>query len=220
VRGDGTPDEREATVDVWDMARAERQQLAERLSELPESAWAASTLCGDWLVRDIVGHLIAIGSMSPGSFFGGMLKSGFRFDKFQAQGIRKYTRRRSTAEILAAFRSTIDSQHKPPGPKMTVLGEVLVHGEDIFRAQGPRYLDHPAEHLIAVADFYKRNRFPLKVKQRIDGVTLRMTDADWSYGSGPEAAGPGIAVVMAMAGRKKALGDLQGDGVFVLSGRS
>jgi hypothetical protein len=58
------------------------------------------------------------------------------------------------------------------------------------------------------------------VKKRINGVTLRMTDADWSYGSGPEVAGPGIAVLMAMVGRKIALGDLNGDGVAVLSGRS
>jgi len=51
-------------------------------------------------------------------------------------------------------------------------------------------------------------------------VTLRMTDADWSYGSGPEVAGPGIAVIMAMVGRRIALGDVQGDGVAVLAARS
>jgi uncharacterized protein (TIGR03083 family) len=207
-------------MDTWDMARAERRQLADRLAALPEGAWTGSTLCDGWLVRDIVGHMIAIGSMSAGTFFGGMAKSRFSFDRFQEQGIRKYTGGRSPAEILAAFRATVDSHAKPPGPKTTVLGEVLVHGEDIFRAQGSGYLDHPAEHVIAVAEFYKRNRFPLKVKQRIAGVTLRMTDADWSYGSGPEAAGPGIAVIMAMAGRKIALEDLWGDGVAVLSGRS
>jgi uncharacterized protein (TIGR03083 family) len=207
-------------VDIWDMARAERQQIADRLSALPEQAWAGSTLCDGWLVRDIVGHMIAIGSMSPGVFFGGMIKNGFSFDKFQQQGIAKYTGGRTAGQMLDSFKATVDSHAKPPGPKTTVLGEVLVHGEDIFRAQGPGYLDHPAEHVIAVAEFYKRNGFPLKVKRRIAGVTLRMTDADWSYGSGPEVAGPGIAVLMAMVGRKVALGDVQGEGVAVLSGRS
>lgn len=207
-------------MDIWDMARAERQQIADRLSALPEAAWAGSTLCDGWLVRDVVGHMIAIGSMSTPGFFGGMLKNGFSFDKFQQQGIAAATGGRSAAQMLDGFRATVDSHKKPPGPKMTVLGEVLVHGEDIFRAQGPGYLPHPADHLIAVAEFYKRNGFPLKVKKRINGVTLRMTDADWSYGSGPEVAGPGIAVLMAMVGRKIALGDLNGDGVAVLSGRS
>jgi hypothetical protein len=167
-----------------------------------------------------VGHLIAIGSMSAGTFFGGMAKNRFNFERFQSEGIRRYTRAKSAAEILAAFTTTIGSRRKPPGPKTTVLGEVLVHGEDIFRAQEPGYLDHPPEHLIAVADLYKRNRFPMKVKQRIAGVTLRMTDAEWSYGSGPEVAGPGIAIIMAMVGRKIALGDVEGEGVAILSGRT
>jgi len=220
MHDDVTADEGKGTVDFWDMARAERQQLADRLAALPASAWAGSTLCGAWLVRDVVGHLIAIGSMSTGTFFGGMARNGFSFDKFQEQGIRTYTAGKSAEEILAAFTATVYSHAKPPGPKMTVLGELLVHSEDIFRAQEPGYLDHPAEHLIAVAEFYKRNRFPLKVKQRIAGVTLRMTDADWSYGSGPEVAGPGIAVIMAMAGRNVALEDLRGDGVSILAGRA
>jgi uncharacterized protein (TIGR03083 family) len=206
-------------VDIWDMARAERELIAERLAALPEGAWAGSTLCDGWLVRDIVGHMIAIGSMSAATFFGGMAKNGFSFPKFQEQGIRKYTEGRPAAEILTSFKATVDSHAKPPGPKATVLGEVLVHGEDIFRAQGAGYLDHPAEHVVAVAEFYKRNSFPLKVKKRIAGVTLRMTDADWSYGSGPELAGPAIAVLMAMVGRKIALGDVHGDGVAILAGR-
>jgi hypothetical protein len=69
------------------------------------------------------------------------------------------------------------------------------------------------------ADFYKKNRFPLKVHKRIAGVTLRMTDADWSHGSGPEVSGPGVAILMAMAGRKAVLPDLQGDGVTILASR-
>jgi hypothetical protein len=58
------------------------------------------------------------------------------------------------------------------------------------------------------------------VKRRVDGVTLRATDADWRHGSGPEVSGPAIAPVMAMAGRKAALDDLTGDGVAVLRERA
>ncbi|MGD0083730.1 MAG: maleylpyruvate isomerase family mycothiol-dependent enzyme [Acidimicrobiales bacterium] len=202
------------------MARVERQQLADRLSALPDDAWAQPTLCAGWAVRDIVGHMIAIGTMSAGRFFSGMAKNGFSFDKFQSQGIKSNTEGKAPAQILAAFTATVDSHHKPPGPATTVLGEVLVHGEDIFRPQDRRYLVHPADHVVTVAEFYKRNGFPLKVKQRIAGVTLRMTDADWSYGSGPEASGPGISILMAMVGRKIALGELQGEGVSILNGRS
>jgi len=207
-------------MDVWDMARAERQEIADKLAALPEEAWAHPTLCEAWAVRDVVAHLVAIGSMSTRRFVGGMAKNRFRFGSFQAEGIRTSAEGRSPAELLVAFRATVASRAKPPGPKTTVLGEVLVHGEDIFRALGPGFGDHPVEHVVTVADFYKRNRFPLKVHKRIAGVTLRMTDADWSYGSGPEVAGAGIAILMALAGRKIALSELKGDGVAILSAHS
>ncbi|MFZ0171413.1 MAG: maleylpyruvate isomerase family mycothiol-dependent enzyme [Acidimicrobiales bacterium] len=207
-------------MDVWEMTRAERQRIADKLAAMPDDAWSQPTLCEAWLVRDIVAHLIAIGSMSTGKFVSGMARNRFSFDNFQAEGIRRYANGKSPAEMLSKFKATVSSHAKPPGPKTTVLGEVLVHGEDIFRAQSQGFGDHPAEHVVAVADFYKRNGFPLKVKKRIAGVTLRMTDADWSYGSGPEVAGPGISVLMAMVGRKIALADLKGEGAAVLEGRS
>ena len=207
-------------MDVWDMIRAEREALADRLAELPDEAWSSPTLCEGWQVRDVVGHLVAIGSMSAAKFAAGMAKNHLNFEAFQAEGIRTNSEGRSPAELLAAFRATVSSHRKPPGPTKTVLGEVLVHSEDIFRPARQGFGDHPLEHVVAVADFYKRNRFPLAVKRRIAGVTLRMTDAEWSYGSGPEVAGLGISILMAMAGRTSALGDLKGDGLAVLSTRS
>jgi len=94
-----------------------------------------------------------------------------------------------------------------------------VHGEDVFRALGG-YRDHPAEHVVAVADFYTRSNLLIGSKRRIEGVTLRATDLDWTHGSGPEVTGPGIALVMAMTGRTTALADLTGDGVPVLRSRA
>ena len=49
---------------------------------------------------------------------------------------------------------------------------------------------------------------------------LRAMDADGTHGSGPEAAGPLVALVMAMTGRTAALDDLTGEGVAPLRGRS
>jgi hypothetical protein len=71
-----------------------------------------------------------------------------------------------------------------------------------------------------VADFYKGSNLIIGAKRRIDGVTLRATDADWSHGSGPEVSGPLLSLLMAMTGRKEALDDLSGDGVATLRGRS
>lgn len=207
-------------MDVFEMTCSERQRLADKLAGLPEGAWSGPTLCEGWTVREVVGHLIALGSTSTVAFMRGMRRNRMNFGALQAEGIRQRTEGKPPAQLLEDFRATVSSRRKPPGPRTTVLGEVLVHGEDIFRPLEQGFSEHPSEHVVKVADFYKRNRFPLKVKRRIAGVTLRMTDADWSYGSGPEAAGPGIAILMAMVGRETALADLKGNGVAVLASRS
>src|SRR5262249_53774999 len=74
------------------------------------------------------------------------------------------------------------------------------------------YREHPVTHLVAVADFYKGSNLLIGTKSRIEGVTLRATDTDWSNGTGPEAAGPAVAVGMAMTGRRAPLDGLSGPG--------
>ncbi len=206
-------------MDVWHMTAVERTVLVERLATLDEEQWATPSLCAGWTVRDVTGHILAVASMSTRRFVEGMARNRFSFEQLQTDGIRQQTANRTNADLVAALRASIDSRAKPPGPSTTVLGETLVHGEDIFRALEAEPLAHPVEHITTCADFYKKNRFPLKVRRRIAGVTLRMTDADWSHGSGPEVSGPGIAILLVMLGRKAALPEVQGDGATILAGR-
>jgi uncharacterized protein (TIGR03083 family) len=206
-------------MDVWSMTAAERALLVKRLADLDDEQWAAPSLCAGWSVREVTGHILAVSSMSTGRFAAGMTRNRFSFERLQSHGVKQQTRNRTNADLVAALRARVHSRAKPPGPSTTVLGETLVHGEDIFRALGIEQLTHPVEHVTACADFYKKNRFPLKVKRRIAGVTLRMTDADWSHGSGPEVFGPGIAILLVMLGRKEALPEVQGDGATILAGR-
>jgi uncharacterized protein (TIGR03083 family) len=205
-------------VNTWDAIRAERAALADALAGLPDEAWDRPSLCGGWRVRDVVGHLISTAQLTPPAFFARMIASGFRFGKMTADNIRRVTDGRSNADLVNLYRSRVDARTAPPGPALSWLGETIVHGEDIFRALGP-YRDHPAAHLTAVADFYAGGNLLIGAKNRIAGVRLRATDTDWSHGSGPEAAGPAIALVLAMTGRKTALDDLTGDGVATLRTR-
>jgi hypothetical protein len=57
-------------------------------------------------------------------------------------------------------------------------------------------------------------------KKRIDGLTLRATDASWSHGSGPLVEGPAHSLLMAMTGRPASIGDLAGEGLATLRARS
>ncbi len=200
------------------MIRSERAALVERLDALADADWDKPSLCTGWSVRDTVAHMIATAYLTPPAFFGKLIGAGFNFQTMTRKEIARWSDGRSPAELVDLLRARIDARTAPPGPAPSWLGETIVHGEDVFRALGG-YADHPVEHVVAVANFYQASNLLIGAKNRIAGVTLRATDTDWSHGTGPEAAGPAIALVLAMTGRKVALDDLTGDGVAVLRER-
>jgi uncharacterized protein (TIGR03083 family) len=205
-------------MNTWDMIRLERASFADALASLPAEAWDAPSLASKWAVRDVVAHMIATAQTTPPKFFGAMIGSGLNFQAMTAKKIAGVKAGQSDADLVETYRSLIDSRSAPPGPAPSWLGETIVHGEDVFRSLGT-YRAHPVEHVVTVADFYSGSNLLIGAKNRIEGVTLRATDSDWSHGSGPEVSGPSIALLMAMTGRKAALDDLSGPGVEVLRSR-
>jgi uncharacterized protein (TIGR03083 family) len=204
---------------VWDMISAERTSLVEGLEQLPADRWNEPSLCPRWTTKEVVAHVVATTYVTPGKFFSGLAKNGFSFNALQDKNMRAKFEGKTPKQLIEELRSRIGARQSPPGPTVAMLGETIVHGEDIFRAQGS-YRDHPIEHVIAVADFFKGSNLLIGSKRRIAGVMLRATDTTWTYGSGPVVSGPAIALLMAMTGRRAALDDLAGDGVEVLRQRS
>jgi uncharacterized protein (TIGR03083 family) len=203
--------------DIWPTVHAERQALADDLKSLTDDQWKTPSLCDGWSVQQVVGHMTATAKLTPPKFFAGLIGSGFRFTAFAQKAIDREAAG-SGADTLARFTSEVMSTKHPPGPTTSWLGETIVHGEDVRGPLGIAH-DYPSDALIAVADFYKGSNLLLGGKKRVDGLTLRATDADWSSGSGPEVSGPMKAIVQAIAGRKAALDDLSGDGTSTLSAR-
>ncbi len=205
-------------MDPWQMIDSERAALADGLEALPADAWDKPSLCDGWTIRQVVAHVVATATTTPPLFFGRMAASGFRFPKMVRTQIDRQTAANTDADLARAVRDTVGARTSPPGPVASWLGETIVHGEDVFGALGP-FRPHPTGHLIAVADFYAGSNLLIGAKNRIAGVTLRATDTDWRHGDGPEAAGPMVALVLAMTGRRPAFDDLRGDGVAVLRSR-
>jgi uncharacterized protein (TIGR03083 family) len=168
-------------------------------------------------VQEVLAHMTATATMTPPKFLAKMAAAGFRFDAMAAKEVAAGTSR-PPAEGLAEFRAHVNDTTAPPGPADTWLGETIVHGEDIRRPLGIRR-NYPAQALVTIADFYKGSNLLIGAKRRIDGLTLRATDADWSTGSGPEVVGPLISLVMAMTGRRGTMDDLSGPGTATLAGR-
>jgi uncharacterized protein (TIGR03083 family) len=188
------------------------------LRTLSDADWATPSLCAQWTVRDVLAHMTSAGKLTPPAFFAGLLASGFSFDKLQEKGVAAQ-RGATPADTLAGFEAVLTSVKHPPGPADTWLGEVLVHSEDIRRALGIKH-SYPTDAAVRVADFYQGSNLLIGSKRRIEGLTLRATDAEWSHGTGPEVSGPIMSLVMAMTGRQAADDDLTGDGVPTLRARS
>jgi uncharacterized protein (TIGR03083 family) len=204
-------------ADLTPMVQAERANLATFLAGLTPEQWSAPTWCTKWNVQQVTGHLIAAANITAGHFFASFIKAGFNFDKVVETDLVQYAQG-SPADVLKRFQGIISSTRKPPGPAYVALGEVMVHGEDIRRALGSKG-DHPAAHLLAVANAYCKTGKPLNGKSRASGLRLVATDVDWSTGSGPEVKGPAMSLILGMAGRGAALADCEGPGVETLRGR-
>jgi hypothetical protein len=56
-------------------------------------------------------------------------------------------------------------------------------------------------------------------KGRLGGLRWEASDIDWAHGTGPTVSGRAEALLLAITGRRGALGHLSGDGVSTLRGR-
>jgi uncharacterized protein (TIGR03083 family) len=205
-------------ADLMPMVHSERASLSEFLDTLTPQQWGAPTWCDKWNVQEVVAHLTAAGNITAPHFLAGFLKAGFNFDKTVDTDLRNYSQG-TPADVKARYDAIIMSNRKPPGPAYVALGEVMVHGEDIRRSQGARG-EHPAEHLVTLAELYKKTGAPLRAKKRVAGLQLRATDVEWTTGEGPEVSGPCMSLILGMVGRTAALDDCDGPGVDTLRSRA
>lgn len=179
--------------------------------------WGTRSLCSEWSVHQVLGHVTATAKMTPPKFFAGFISAGSNFDTFvgkRAQVESAGTPATTLAELGAHLRDTTS----PPGPIDAMVGEIVVHGTDIRRPLGITH-EFPGVTLARVADFFTGSNLIVGAKSRIAGVRLAATDQDWSHGDGPTVSGPILSLVLAMTGRAVALESLEGDEVAVLRER-
>lgn len=202
---------------TWAMIHTERKALADALEGLTPEQWAAPSLCAGWTVQLAAGHVVAGAEQTPGAFFKGMARSGFRFDTMIDRDAHTVGAR-PPAELIERLRRRTTTTNRPPAPVMAMLGEVVVHGADIRRPLG---LDGTptVDAMNACLDMYTATSFPVGGKKRITGLRLVATDTNWSHGTGPEVSGPALSLLLAMTGRTAGLDGLSGDGTSVLTAR-
>lgn len=202
---------------IWPLVHAERSALAADLAGLTDEQWATRSLCTSLTVREVLAHLTATASLNPVRWLAGVIRCRFDFDKQVAMRLAEQLGA-TAAETLARFRGVVTSTIKPPVPAVAVLGEAIVHGEDIRRPLGIRR-EYPVQTLTRLAEYYRRSDLVVLAKGRIAGLRLVATDGNFTAGSGPLVSGTTLALIMTMTGRTRYCDELEGDGVATLRSR-
>jgi len=204
--------------DLWARVHQERAALADDLRELDDRQWLAPSLCQGLSVREVLAHLTAGATLTGPQWLAGVIRCRFDFDRQVAMQLANQLGA-DADETLARFDAAVTSTTKPPLPAIVLLGEAIVHGEDIRRALGLRRR-HPLDTLAKVADHYAGSDLTVLARGRIRGLSLVATDSPWRTGGGPQVSGPILALIMVMTGRTAFLADVTGPGVEHLRRRS
>jgi uncharacterized protein (TIGR03083 family) len=135
------------TEETWAFIHGERSALAETLSSLSPDQWAHPSWCEGWSVQDTTAHVVA--EQTPVNFYKELIRAGFKFDVFTERGAKRLAPL-GPDELVRRLRARTTTVNRPPAPVMAMLGEIIVHAENIRRPLG---IDHqfPEAALVALA---------------------------------------------------------------------
>jgi uncharacterized protein (TIGR03083 family) len=192
------------------MARDERIEFASFLEGLTRDQWVSPTLCDRWRVREVAIHTVSYDELSTAGLIRRFLKGRLSTDRINAIGVADYADR-SPQQIIAMIQANTEPHGLTGGfGGKIALTDGMIHQQDIRRSIGlPRTI--APERLRTALDF-ARFAPTIRGAWRARGIRLVAPDLDWAYGKGPEVRGSGEALLMAMAGRRAALADLDGPG--------
>ncbi|RSN23017.1 maleylpyruvate isomerase family mycothiol-dependent enzyme [Streptomyces sp. WAC 05977] len=197
----------------------ERLSFADLLEGLAERDWSAKTLCTEWTVHAMAGHLAQTTRNRLKDTLAGIVKARGNWDRMNTAQAIAYAARYTPAELVAQIREDAGSARRPPGAKpVDELADVLIHGQDVARPLG---IDRPMPEKPAIAALEHLLVSPFwGAKKRCKDLKLIATDAEWSGGAGTEEVrGPLADLLLAVSGRGAGLATLTGPGAALLGAR-
>lgn len=187
--------------------RAERQRLAALFEELSPRQWTSRSLCEGWRTREVLAHMTMPFRLSGPGFLFGMVRAGFRFNRFADRDARATAAKLDDRRLTALYRANIEHPWRPPGGgPAAALGHEVIHGLDITEALG--LPGPPAERIgLVLSGGGPRNLAYFGVD--LTGRSLRASDADYSVGEGEPLRLPARRLLLVVTGRM-ALTDVTG----------
>ncbi|NYI04591.1 maleylpyruvate isomerase family mycothiol-dependent enzyme [Allostreptomyces psammosilenae] len=190
-----------AAADVRAAIAAERRELADVLDGLTERQWDASSLCGGWRVREVAAHMSMGFRYSLGQTAWELARAGGHLHRMTDRLAHRDAAALAPRELAAALRENAHHPWKPPvGGLPAALGHDVIHGLDITVALGlGRRVPEERLRIVLGTVGPRTLRF---FGARLDGVELRATDLEWSYGAGTAVARPAQELLLLAYGRR------------------
>ncbi len=206
-------------MDVRELIAVERHRAADLIESLTPEQLRTPSLCSEWTVQDVAGHLLMPLITPMRAVIAQTLRSGLDFNKASVT-LSKVVGERPAAEIAAGLRENAHHPFTPPGSGYEApLNDTIVHQQDMRRPLGLSTDVAPEPLKICLSFLASGKAKGIVPKRRVAGLRFEATDVDWGFGAGPLVRGPGEAVLLAIAGRLVAFDDVEGPGVAVLRGR-
>lgn len=192
------------------MAKA-RIDFADLLDSLSEDQLNTQSLCSEWRVIDVAGHLTSLVELSGFQFVKGIAKAKGNADLFLSTVAKEFAGR-GAEELSSSLRHNADKAMRPFS-EASMASDTAVHTLDVLRPLGADLTIDPEVLTMSLnvsADEFAK-KFNNTTAPRFESST-----SDWSWGVGPVVTGPSELLLLAMNNRDVA-GELDGEGVALLS---
>ncbi len=204
-----------AKNELWSLVHAERAALIDDLNSADQQVWSRPSSCPGWTVSDVVAHLIDNAHTTKIGFVVHLVRAGFDFDRANDTGVRRCAGR--PPQMIEALRQVARRTTTPPAHLDSRLVAEIVHGEDIRRPLGIAR-EYSVEALSRALRVQAGTAVSFGgAKQHLARVRVEAVDAPVMLGAGPAVTGPALALLLALCGRRSALGELTGPGLATLA---
>ena len=197
---------------IREQIAAERRELAGVFAGLPAAQRPSPSLGEGWRVREVVAHMSTGFRHSTARTLGELVRSGGNVHRMADRIARRDAAALTEDRLAAALAEHAEHPWRPPvGGRIAALAHDAVHGLDVTVALGlGARLPLPRAAALLGTVSARSLRF---FGARLEGVRLRATDLDWSYGQGPlPVEGRAEHLLLVAYGRRVPAGLLSGAG--------
>ncbi|MET8626846.1 maleylpyruvate isomerase family mycothiol-dependent enzyme [Kitasatospora sp. NPDC004669] len=197
---------------IREQIAAERRELAGVFTGFTAEQWNSPSLCDGWRVREVAAHVSTGFRHSRARTAWELARSGGNIHRMADRVARRDAAALTDRELSAALADHARHPWRPPvGGRIAGLAHDAVHGLDITVALGmPARLPLPRAAALLGAVSARSVRF---FGARLEGVRLRATDVEWSYGEGRSVVeGRAEHLLLVAYGRRVPRGLLAGEG--------